>query len=136
LESAAKAVTDNTKLLVKTVEKVRVQAAEAAATTVDYTKMSAHEFKRREMEQQVKILTLEKNLDDSRAKLSEMRRYAYHHDNDYVVESTPIASKSNSELNIDPALPEGQVGEDGAPVAHQPQQQGNGGKKGGKKYKR
>ena len=128
LEAAAKAVTDNTKLLVKTVEKVRVQVAEASAA-IDYTKMSAHEFKRREMEQQVVILTLEKNLNDARHILSEMRRYAYHHDNDYVVESNP-----NSELDFETAGEP--IHEEGQAQGQDQQQQQKKGKKKRDSYKR
>ena len=82
LEVAAKAVTDATKLLVKTVEQVRNSKQESNGD-VDYSKLSAHEFKKREMEQQVRILTLEKTLTDARRQLADMRRVAYHKEGDY-----------------------------------------------------
>jgi len=40
--------------------------------------MPSHEFKVREMEQQVEILKLEKDLGAARRRLGEMRRAGYH----------------------------------------------------------
>ena len=85
LESSAKAVTDATKLLVKTVDELRKREAKTKGD-VDFTKLSAHDFKKKEMEQQVKILTFEKNLSDARMQLSEMRRQAYHSESEVVNE--------------------------------------------------
>lgn len=55
LELAAKAVSDATKLLVKASEHQRQAKSAAAdgAKDIDYSKLTAHEFKKREMEQQV-----------------------------------------------------------------------------------
>ncbi|KAJ1856757.1 sla2 Src-like adaptor 2, partial [Coemansia sp. RSA 486] len=44
----------------------------------DYDKMSNLEFKSKEMEQQVHILKLEKELVGARRRLAEMRRHGYH----------------------------------------------------------
>ncbi|KAJ5538007.1 hypothetical protein N7494_007486 [Penicillium frequentans] len=43
----------------------------------DYTTLSSHEFKVREMEQQVEILQLENNLARARTRLGEMRKISY-----------------------------------------------------------
>ncbi|KAI6136297.1 hypothetical protein F5141DRAFT_1059478 [Pisolithus sp. B1] len=59
LELAAKAVTEACKALVKQVK--AVSAKQAAEEDVDYKNMAVLEFKRREMEQQVEILKLEKD---------------------------------------------------------------------------
>jgi hypothetical protein len=40
---------------------------------IDFNKLSVHEFKRREMEQQVKILKLDAELTNARRVLAEMR---------------------------------------------------------------
>lgn len=85
LEVAAKAVSDATKLLMKAAEYARQRETDAT-TPADFSKLSAHEFKKSEMEQQVQILTLEKNLSDARKKLGDMRKFAYHNENDYVAD--------------------------------------------------
>lgn len=82
LEGAARAVTDATRLLVKTADKIRSEKVTQQAH-VDYSTLSTHEFKKKEMEQKVEIATLEKKLDDSRQRLAEMRRNAYHKESDY-----------------------------------------------------
>jgi hypothetical protein len=84
LESAAKAVTEATKLLVKAVESIRAKSSTAAEKDVDYSKLAPHDFKKKEMEQQVLILTLGKQLEDARKHLAEMRRQAYHKESDYT----------------------------------------------------
>lgn len=66
LEKAAKAVTDACRALVKQVKAVSARNMENADTD-DYNAMGAHEFKMREMEQQVEILKLEKELSKSRS---------------------------------------------------------------------
>jgi hypothetical protein len=48
--------------------------------TVDYAKLSSHEFKVREMEQQVEILQLENSLARARQRLGEMRKISYQED--------------------------------------------------------
>lgn len=61
LEKAAKAVTDACKALVKQVRAVSAQNLENKDDT-NYGTLSGHEFKMREMEVQVEIVTLEKEL--------------------------------------------------------------------------
>ncbi|EPQ60388.1 ANTH-domain-containing protein [Gloeophyllum trabeum ATCC 11539] len=76
LELAAKAVTEAVKALVRQVKAITAKQAEDEA--VDYNAMPALEFKRREMEQQVEILRLEKELGAARHRLGAMRRAGYH----------------------------------------------------------
>lgn len=80
LEVAAKAVTDACKALVKQVKTISAEPTED--DQVDYKSMATHEFKVREMEQQVEILKLEKELGAARRRLGEMRRAGYHADAD------------------------------------------------------
>ncbi|TXT04911.1 hypothetical protein VHUM_03994 [Vanrija humicola] len=80
LEVAAKAVTDACKALVKQVKIISNQKTEE--DDVDYKSMATHEFKVREMEQQVEILKLEKDLGAARRRLGEMRRAGYHQESD------------------------------------------------------
>ena len=76
LELAAKAVTEACKALVKQVK--AISAREVQDEEVDYKNMAVLEFKRREMEQQVEILRLEKDLGAARHRLGAMRRAGYH----------------------------------------------------------
>ncbi|KAJ7751284.1 ANTH domain-containing protein [Mycena maculata] len=76
LELAAKAVTEACRALVRQVKAVSAQQSEERP--VDYQSMAALEFKRTEMEQQVEILKLEKELGAARARLGQMRRAGYH----------------------------------------------------------
>ncbi|KIJ22116.1 hypothetical protein PAXINDRAFT_105954 [Paxillus involutus ATCC 200175] len=76
LELAAKAVTEACKALVRQVK--AVSAKQAQEEEVDYENMAGLEFKRREMEQQVEILKLEKDLGAARHRLGAMRRAGYH----------------------------------------------------------
>jgi hypothetical protein len=76
LEKAAKAVTDACKALVKQVKAVSAKNMEAK-DDLNYGSMGGHEFKMREMEVQVEIVTLEKELTDARRKLGNMRKAAY-----------------------------------------------------------
>ncbi|KAK7695180.1 hypothetical protein QCA50_002370 [Cerrena zonata] len=78
LELAAKAVTEACKALVKQVK--AISAKQSQEEDVDYQNMAAYEFKRREMEQQVEILRLEKDLGAARHRLGAMRRAGYHTD--------------------------------------------------------
>ncbi|KAH0590989.1 hypothetical protein H2248_001101 [Termitomyces sp. 'cryptogamus'] len=78
LESAAKAVTEACKALVRQVK--AVSARQNEEEEVDYKNMAVLEFKRREMEQQVEILKLEKDLGAARHRLGAMRRAGYHTD--------------------------------------------------------
>ncbi|WWC71518.1 uncharacterized protein I206_105476 [Kwoniella pini CBS 10737] len=80
LELAAKAVTDACKALVKQVKLISNKQVDDEA--VDYKAMPSHEFKVREMEQQVEILKLEKDLGAARRRLGEMRRAGYHQETD------------------------------------------------------
>ncbi|WWC63353.1 uncharacterized protein I303_105953 [Kwoniella dejecticola CBS 10117] len=80
LELASKAVTDACKALVKQVKLISNQQVDDEA--VDYKAMPSHEFKVREMEQQVEILKLEKELGAARRRLGEMRRAGYHQETD------------------------------------------------------
>lgn len=76
LELAAKAVTEACKALVRQVK--TISAKELLEDDVDYSKMASLEFKRREMEQQVEILKLEKELGAARHRLGALRRAGYH----------------------------------------------------------
>jgi len=78
LELAAKAVTEACKALVKLVR--TISAKQVEEEDVDYKNMAALEFKKREMEQQVDILRLEKDLGAARHRLGAMRRAGYHTD--------------------------------------------------------
>jgi hypothetical protein len=80
LEVASKAVTDACKALVKQVRTITSQQGDEEL--VDYKAMASHEFKVREMEQQVEILKLEKDLGAARRRLGEMRRAGYHQETD------------------------------------------------------
>lgn len=80
LEVASKAVTDACKALVKQVKLISNQQSDE--DSVDYKSMPSHEFKVREMEQQVEILKLEKDLGAARRRLGEMRRAGYHQETD------------------------------------------------------
>ncbi|KAI0971960.1 ANTH domain-containing protein [Xylaria arbuscula] len=76
LEQASKAVGAACRSLVRQVQnmiKDRNQEDEA----VDYSKLGHHEFKVREMEQQVEILQLENSLSAARHRLGEMRKISY-----------------------------------------------------------
>ncbi|CAL1694948.1 unnamed protein product [Somion occarium] len=78
LELAAKAVTEACKALVKQVK--AISAKQSQEEEVDYKSMATMEFKKREMEQQVEILKLEKDLGAARHRLGAMRRAGYHTD--------------------------------------------------------
>jgi hypothetical protein len=78
LEMAAKGVTEACKALVKQVKALVLQ--EQSLEDLDYKNMAVMEFKRREMEQQVEILKLEKELGAARHRLGAMRRAGYHTD--------------------------------------------------------
>lgn len=76
LEAAAVAVREATKLLVKAAKDAAKVVAEHQAKT-QVVSLSKHEAKVKEMEQQVKILELEKNLQTARYQLGEMRKQGY-----------------------------------------------------------
>ncbi|KAJ2384918.1 sla2 Src-like adaptor 2, partial [Coemansia sp. RSA 2559] len=77
LELAAKAVTEASAHLVRATQKL-TEKEEESRQIEDYDKMSNLEFKSKEMEQQVQILKLEKDLVSARRHLAEMRRHGYH----------------------------------------------------------
>lgn len=76
LESASKAVTSACRSLVRQVQEIIAQK-NAGEESVDYTKLTDHEFKVRQMEQQVEILQLENALSSARTRLGEMRKLSY-----------------------------------------------------------
>ncbi|KAJ7040405.1 ANTH domain-containing protein [Mycena alexandri] len=76
LELAAKAVTEACRALVRQVK--AVSAKQSQEEDLDYKNMAVLEFKKREMEQQVEILKLEKDLGAARHRLGAMRRAGYH----------------------------------------------------------
>lgn len=77
LEFAAKAVTEACRALVRQVKAVTTKQAQGGEEA-DYKNMATMEFKKREMEQQVVILKLEKDLSGARQRLGAMRRAGYH----------------------------------------------------------
>ncbi|GAA6046371.1 hypothetical protein JCM3770_004887 [Rhodotorula araucariae] len=77
LERAAKAVTDACRALVRQVKAITEEQLRRD-DDFDPDAMNAHEFKLREMEVQVEIVTLEKNLSDARRRLGAYRRSHYH----------------------------------------------------------
>jgi len=77
LEAAAKAVTDACKVLVRQVKDISAKQVDDLPVDIG---ANAHEFKVREMEQQVEILKLEKELGAARHRLGAMRRAGYHTD--------------------------------------------------------
>ncbi|KAJ3363092.1 sla2 Src-like adaptor 2 [Kappamyces sp. JEL0680] len=77
LEQAAVAVREATKLVVKAAKDASKLSAESQARQ-EIGSMSKHEAKVKEMEQQVKILELEKALSTARFTLGEMRKQNYH----------------------------------------------------------
>ncbi|KAG8978618.1 sla2 Src-like adaptor 2 [Tulasnella sp. 425] len=77
LEMAARAVTEACKALVRQVKAITTKQLNDEQLP-DYGQMAIHEFKVREMEQQVEILKLEKDLGAARHRLGAMRRAGYH----------------------------------------------------------
>ncbi|PVH72152.1 ANTH-domain-containing protein [Cadophora sp. DSE1049] len=80
LEQASKAVGAACRALVRQVQSM-IKDRDQEDDKVDYGKLGAHEFKVREMEQQVEILQLENNLAAARQRLGEMRKVSYQ---DYI----------------------------------------------------
>ncbi|KAK3695538.1 ANTH domain-containing protein [Podospora appendiculata] len=76
LETASKAVGAACRSLVRQVQAM-IKDRNSEDDQVDYSKLGAHEFKVREMEQQVEILQLENNLAAARTRLGEMRKISY-----------------------------------------------------------
>ncbi|KAK1146635.1 sla2 Src-like adaptor 2 [Aspergillus melleus] len=80
LETASKAVGAACRALVRQVQDIIREKNQDETETVDYSKLSSHEFKVQEMEQQVEILQLENNLARARQRLGEMRKISYQED--------------------------------------------------------
>ncbi|KAJ6111676.1 hypothetical protein N7523_007737 [Penicillium sp. IBT 18751x] len=80
LETASKAVGAACRALVRQVQAIIAEKNGAEGDSEDYGKLSSHEFKVREMEQQVEILQLENNLARARTRLGEMRKISYQED--------------------------------------------------------
>ncbi|KAF9888444.1 sla2 Src-like adaptor 2 [Aspergillus nanangensis] len=80
LETASKAVGAACRALVRQVQDIISERNQDDSEKVDYAKLSSHEFKVREMEQQVEILQLENNLSRARQRLGEMRKISYQED--------------------------------------------------------
>ncbi|KAJ5798138.1 uncharacterized protein N7503_007434 [Penicillium pulvis] len=77
LETASKAVGAACRALVRQVQDIIKEKHSGDNEAEDYTTLSSHEFKVREMEQQVEILQLENNLARARTRLGEMRKISY-----------------------------------------------------------
>ncbi|PSS03266.1 ANTH domain-domain-containing protein [Coniella lustricola] len=79
LEQASKAVGAACRALVRQVQAM-IKDRMGEDEQVDYAKLGTHEFKVREMEQQVEILQLENALGAARRRLGEMRKISYQED--------------------------------------------------------
>ncbi|KAI1101009.1 ANTH-domain-containing protein [Jackrogersella minutella] len=79
LEQASKAVGAACRALVRQVQAM-IKDRNQEDESVDYAKLNPHEFKVREMEQQVEILQLENSLASARHRLGEMRKISYQED--------------------------------------------------------
>ncbi|KAF2643345.1 ANTH domain-containing protein [Massarina eburnea CBS 473.64] len=77
LENASKTVTAACRSLVRQVQAIIAQKNKDDGEAVDYSKLGDHEFKVRQMEQQVEILQLENSLSAARSRLGEMRKLSY-----------------------------------------------------------
>ena len=77
LEDASKKVNAACRSIVRLVQSMITQQS---ASYEDFNALTAHEFKVREMEQQVLVLKLENELSGARHKLGEMRKTGYHQD--------------------------------------------------------
>ncbi|KAJ5930675.1 hypothetical protein N7466_006168 [Penicillium verhagenii] len=77
LETASKAVGAACRALVRQVQDIIKEKHSGDNEAEDYATLSSHEFKVREMEQQVEILQLENNLARARTRLGEMRKISY-----------------------------------------------------------
>ncbi|KAL4866657.1 hypothetical protein BDV12DRAFT_131902 [Aspergillus spectabilis] len=80
LETASKAVGAACRALVRQVQDIIAEKNRDENEAVDYSKLSSHEFKVQEMEQQVEILQLENSLARARTRLGEMRKISYQED--------------------------------------------------------
>ena len=101
LESASKAVSEATKsLLVAPAKEAALRKMEEESNKVDMSKMSVGAMKRQDMEQQVRILTLEKELTNARRTLADMRKLNYHAD---VDEAERFEEGSTWRLHMSPS---------------------------------
>ncbi|KAF9364743.1 sla2 Src-like adaptor 2 [Mortierella sp. NVP85] len=82
LEQASKNVTAASRALVRAVKAIMDREMRQREAEVDYENMNVHEFKIKEMAQQVEILKLEKELTLARRVLGEMRKVSYHQADD------------------------------------------------------
>ncbi|CAG8576161.1 14349_t:CDS:10 [Acaulospora morrowiae] len=82
LETASKAVTEACKALVKAVKAIAAKQLADKEADINYFELAPHDFKVKEMEQQVLILKLENELTNARRKLAEMRKVGYHAEED------------------------------------------------------
>ncbi|KAF2724751.1 SLA2 Src like adaptor 2 [Polychaeton citri CBS 116435] len=80
LETASKAVTNACRSLVRQVQSIIENRNKDGDEDIDYSKLSGHDFKVRQMEQQVEILQLENALSAARHRLGEMRKLSYQED--------------------------------------------------------
>ncbi|RMZ88495.1 hypothetical protein DV736_g4270, partial [Chaetothyriales sp. CBS 134916] len=80
LEQASRAVGAACRALVRQVQDIIKERQREEGNVEDYTKLSGHEFKVREMEQQVEILQLRNALDAANSRLAEMRKLSYRED--------------------------------------------------------
>jgi hypothetical protein len=77
LEAASKTVSSACRTLVNQVQDILNLKSNGDVSTVDFSKLSNHENKTVEMEQQVEILKLENALSAARKRLGEIRKYGY-----------------------------------------------------------
>jgi len=80
LESASKAVTNACRSLVGQVRGIIAAKNRDEREEVNWSEISAHDFKVQEMEQQVEILQLENKLQQARLQLGDMRKHSYAQD--------------------------------------------------------
>ncbi|KAK5102317.1 sla2 Src-like adaptor 2 [Exophiala xenobiotica] len=80
LEQASKAVGAACRALVRQVQDIIKERQKEEGGAEDYGALSGHEFKVREMEQQVEILKLNNALEAARGRLAEMRKLSYRED--------------------------------------------------------
>merc|ERR1711939_1116392 len=80
LEQASRAVGAACRGLVRQVQDIIKERQRDEGESVDYGSLSSHEFKVREMEQQVEILKLRNSLEAAQARLGEMRKISYRED--------------------------------------------------------
>ncbi|GMF54455.1 unnamed protein product [[Candida] boidinii] len=81
LEVASKTVTSACRSLVNQVQEILDKRHnQSNGKDIDYSKLSLHENKTAEMEQQVEILKLENSLNSARKRLGEIRKFSYKDD--------------------------------------------------------